>query len=81
MKKVSIIGSVGVPAKYGGFETLVQYLTKLLSNKNLIYMFFVVQRNIKKNVKYYNNSNLYIYKSSCNGIQSILYDIISILNL
>ena len=26
MKKVAIIGTVGVPAKYGGFETLVENL-------------------------------------------------------
>lgn len=24
MKKVAVIGTVGVPAKYGGFETLVE---------------------------------------------------------
>ena len=27
-KKLSIIGTVGIPAKYGGFETLTEYLTK-----------------------------------------------------
>ena len=26
MKKVAVIGTVGVPAKYGGFETLVENL-------------------------------------------------------
>ena len=26
-KRVAIIGSVGLPANYGGFETLVNYLT------------------------------------------------------
>ncbi len=30
MKKVAIIGSVGIPAKYGGFETLVEFVTKEL---------------------------------------------------
>ncbi|RBN42665.1 hypothetical protein DMN50_03850, partial [Priestia megaterium] len=29
MKNVFIIGSKGIPAKYGGFETFVEYLTKM----------------------------------------------------
>ncbi|HIP11787.1 MAG TPA: DUF1972 domain-containing protein, partial [Arcobacter sp.] len=33
MKKISIIGIVGIPAKYGGFETLTEYLTKNLYNQ------------------------------------------------
>ena len=28
MKKVAIIGTVGVPANYGGFETLVDQLVR-----------------------------------------------------
>jgi FMN-dependent NADH-azoreductase len=32
-KKVAIIGSNGLPPKYGGFETLVHYLTLNLSSK------------------------------------------------
>ena len=27
-KKISIIGTVGIPAKYGGFETLTEHLVK-----------------------------------------------------
>ena len=30
MKNVFIIGSKGIPAKYGGFETFVEKLTELL---------------------------------------------------
>ncbi|HIP26968.1 MAG TPA: DUF1972 domain-containing protein, partial [Flavobacteriaceae bacterium] len=33
MKKISVIGTVGIPAKYGGFETLTEYLTKNLYNQ------------------------------------------------
>ncbi len=29
-RNISIIGTVGVPANYGGFETLVEHLTKHL---------------------------------------------------
>ena len=30
--RVAIIGTNGIPAMYGGFETLAEYLTKELSN-------------------------------------------------
>ena len=30
-KKIAIIGTQGVPSKYGGFETLVEYLLTYLS--------------------------------------------------
>ena len=32
-KNVAIIGSVGLPARYGGWETLVDHLTKNLSGE------------------------------------------------
>ena len=31
--KLAVIGSVGVPAKYGGFETLVHFLVKNLHKR------------------------------------------------
>ena len=34
-KHIYIIGSKGIPAKYGGFETFVEELTAHQSNKNL----------------------------------------------
>jgi len=33
MKRIAIIGTVGLPAKYGGWETLVDNLTYQLKNK------------------------------------------------
>lgn len=32
MKKIAIIGTVGIPASYGGFETLVENLTRYNSS-------------------------------------------------
>ena len=37
MKNVFIIGSKGIPAKYGGFETFVEELTKNKKSKNIKY--------------------------------------------
>ncbi|MFT4762031.1 MAG: hypothetical protein ACI9LN_004014, partial [Saprospiraceae bacterium] len=33
LPKLAVIGTVGVPAKYGGFETLAHYLVKNLNKK------------------------------------------------
>ena len=33
MRKISIVGTVGLPAKYGGWETLVSNLTCQLKSK------------------------------------------------
>lgn len=37
MKNVFIIGSKGIPAQYGGFETFVEKLTKLKLDENITY--------------------------------------------
>lgn len=37
MKNIFIIGSKGIPAKYGGFETFVEELTKNQKNKEIKY--------------------------------------------
>ena len=39
MKKISIIGTNGIPAKYGGFETLVEHLVMNLASQYEITVF------------------------------------------
>jgi len=76
-KKVAIIGTNGIPARYGGFETLAEYLTKELEAD---FYFTVYCSSIyKKNdrIKSYNNSKLIFLPFKANGIQSVFYDIIS----
>lgn len=76
MKNVFIIGSKGIPAKYGGFETFVDYLTK---NK------------IKNNIKYHvscmsdSNSEFEYNGARCFNVKvpeigsakAVLYDLLS----
>ena len=77
MKKISIIGTVGIPAKYGGFETLTEYLTKHLNN-NYDITVFCSSKDYSTKLKSYNGVNLKYLNLHANGIQSILYDIISL---
>jgi len=77
MKSVAIIGTAGIPAAYGGFETLAENLTKKLSNK-LNFTVFCSSKIYDTKIKNHNNSKLRYIRLNPNGIQSILYDAISI---
>ena len=76
-KKVAIIGTVGIPAKYGGFETLTEYLTKHLSEK-FDFTVFCSAKEYNEKLKEYNGAKLKYIDFKANGVQSIIYDIISI---
>jgi glycosyltransferase involved in cell wall biosynthesis len=78
MKKISIIGTVGIPAKYGGFETLTEYLTINLCNQFDIIV-YCSSKNYVEKLETHNNAKLNYVNLNANGIQSIPYDVISIL--
>ncbi|MBA3025022.1 MAG: glycosyltransferase family 1 protein [Sulfurimonas sp.] len=77
MKKISIIGTVGIPAKYGGFETLTEYLTKNLHDKYELTV-FCSGKSYSQKLDNYNGAKLEYINLHANGVQSIPYDIISI---
>lgn len=76
-KKIAIIGTVGIPAVYGGFETLVEYLTQNLGNK-LEFTVYCSSSSYASRMGVHNNASLKYIPLKANGIQSIPYDIISL---
>lgn len=76
-KSVSIIGTVGLPAKYGGWETLTNYLCLNLHNDYDITVFCSGKRYTEK-PETYNGVKLKYIQLDANGIESIPYDILSI---
>jgi glycosyltransferase involved in cell wall biosynthesis len=76
-KKIAIIGSAGIPAKYGGFETLTEFLTKNLSSEFELTVYCSAKTN-DKSISAHNNSKLVYINLDANGMQSIPYDLISI---
>lgn len=74
---LSIIGSVGVPAKYGGWETLVENIIKFL-NKDLRIIVFCSSKSYKNKLLKYKGVELKYINLKANGIQSIFYDAISL---
>ncbi len=77
MKNINIIGTVGIPAKYGGFETLTEYLTKNLYDKYDMTI-YCSSKSYDKKLETHNNAKLKYVNLNANGVQSIPYDIISI---
>lgn len=75
--RLAIIGTAGIPSKYGGFETLTEYLTTFLTKKIDITV-YCSANNYKHKKDHHNNAQLKYIKLDSNGIQSIPYDIISL---
>ncbi len=81
MKKVAIIGTVGLPANYGGFETLAQHLVKNLSHKYNFTVYCSAKKYKKEQrQKNYFGARLKFLPFNANGIQSIVYDSVSIIH-
>ena len=53
MKKVAIIGIQGVPAKYGGFETLVENMIGENTPSDIQYTVFCSSKDYEKQMKVY----------------------------
>lgn len=79
MKKISIIGSQGVPAQYGGFESLVEYLIGEHMSDDIQYTVFCSGKDMKVRLDTYKGAILRYVNLHANGCQSILYDIISMI--
>lgn len=79
MKKVSIIGTVGIPSRYGGFETLAHHLTNQLKDDFKFTVYCSKKAYPKKDrVEAFNGANLVYLPYKANGIQSVIYDVVSI---
>lgn len=78
MEKINIkvIGTVGLPPKYGGWETLVNFLCEELSEEFSIEVFCSTKK-YKIRLKEYNGAKLRYIPMSANGVSSIFYDLIS----
>ena len=80
MKQVAIVGIQGVPAKYGGFETLVENIIGDNCCSEVRYTVFCSGKDYATRMKTYKGAQLkYIPLFHANGIQSTPYDILSML--
>ena len=80
MKKVAIVGIQGVPAKYGGFETLVENIIGENCSPDIQYTIFCSAKDYEKRMNSYKGANInYVPFFHANGAQSIPYDMLSMM--
>lgn len=77
-KKLAILGIVGVPANYGGFETLVDNLLDLLP-KYFEVTVFCENKSYPEKLESYKGAKLVYINKKANGTQSVIYDSLSLL--
>ena len=79
MKKVAIIGTQGIPANYGGFETLVENIIGDNCSDNIQYTVFCSSKDMPSKIKEHKGARLKYVPLRANGVQSIPYDILSMI--
>ena len=79
--KVAIIGTVGLPANYGGFETLTAHLVEELAHQYDFTVYCSSKKYTKEErAKSWKGAKLKYLPLDANGIQSIPYDTLSTLH-
>ncbi|MEM8906825.1 MAG: DUF1972 domain-containing protein [Bacteroidota bacterium] len=80
-KKLAVIGTVGVPAKYGGFETLAHHLVLHL-NQEYDMLVYASKKEYEESERLtqWNGARIQYVPLKANGFQSIFYDAYSIIH-
>lgn len=79
--KLAIIGTVGVPAKYGGFETLAHQLVLQLRNRFQLTVYASKQSySEEERTPEWEGAKVVYLPLKANGLQSIFYDMLSMLH-
>lgn len=79
MKQVAIIGIQGIPARYGGFESLVENIIGENCSPDIQYTVFCSAKDMPEHMATYKGCRLKYIPLHANGIQSIPYDIIAMI--
>ena len=80
--KIALLGTVGVPGRYGGFETLAENLVKHHARTGSASV-LTVWCSSKDNATWptsFQSANLRYVGLKANGVQSILYDVLGLLD-
>jgi glycosyltransferase involved in cell wall biosynthesis len=75
--KICVVGSVGIPASYGGFETLAE---SLIDASDTDFTVYCSGKHYQDRPKKYKSAELVYIPFSANGVSSIVYDVLSLLH-
>ncbi|PTR01300.1 glycosyltransferase involved in cell wall biosynthesis [Mucilaginibacter yixingensis] len=76
-KKIAIIGTAGIPAKYTGFETLAAHIVDNLG-KNWDFTVYCSSKQYGRKARKFNGARLVYLPFKADGVQSFFYDLVSI---
>ena len=74
---ICIIGTVGIPASYGGFETLAE---RLVDTKEVKFTVYCSRKHYQEHPKKYKTADLVYIPFDANGVSSVIYDMFSMLH-
>ncbi|WP_282193367.1 DUF1972 domain-containing protein [Alistipes indistinctus] len=74
MTHVAILGCVGIPANYGGYETLAQNLVEGKQREDIQYVVYCSSKAYSVKMKEYHGARLVYCPFKANGWQSPIYD-------
>lgn len=77
-RRVAIIGTQGVPARYGGFESLVENLLGSKCPEEVEYTVFCSSRDMPEKLAEYKGARLKYVPLRANGALSVVYDALSL---
>jgi glycosyltransferase involved in cell wall biosynthesis len=78
-KSIGIIGTNGLPGRYGGWDQLLNHLTDNLRD-DFSFVVYTSSYNAQKGLKEFNEAELKIIPLKANGVLSIPYDIASMIH-
>lgn len=78
-KSVALIGTAGLPPRYGGFETLADQLNANLKSQ-FNFTVYCSSRSSSDRIGTWNGAKLVYLPFAANGIQSIIYDFVSMIH-
>lgn len=78
--RVAIIGTVGVPACYGGYESLVENMLTFKQRDDIEYQVYCSSKVYKEKRKEYKGAKLKYLPLNANGPMAVLYDSLSLIH-
>lgn len=77
--KIAVIGTVGLPAQYGGWETLTEQLVRNLPGDCELTVYCSAPH-YPERPQFFERARLVYLNLKANGVQSIPYDVLSMLH-
>ena len=78
-KSIYIVGTNGLPVRYGGWDMLLHHLTLSLSEDYEIYV-YTSKFEALEGIKVHNGATIKLVPLKANGLQSIFYDFFTMLD-